>query len=508
MTDVARLLLKAGADPYVLDAQGKTPELVALAMGHAECACLFYQTDIRGFRPQEHNESVTTVHRHEAEAGMLGWELNKDGTSIDEGRFMKYTTPPNAENVDGEGCVFYEETNAQYPDGRSSDDRGDRQGEEKGILDADRELESMHERFSGILTTGRDAIGVHTEGNQVPDSPAEIRYGQHERQESGVPVEEGVRYEGGKFVAFSSEENLTAEGRTHEEDHEAGVNDWGEWEWSDTEGWRARRYVDDPLPKEQVLVKGEESSTLQADVTGEEGEYKQHETNLRAEWDTRHSSTADMFTEGFNGTLQVSQTQQTQQAAKPERKATEGDEEVCDDNKHVERHVHFYPDEEDHKGGGDDPPSGEDVVVPDHGGDHGGYNRVLDQPWEEQPEPALHDSEFIDQNYAVIEEGNEGSSNVSSNNGPQYVQDSSSVQPEAARNDNSFDGDGVKISEGSATLSTEGSNAWSMASRTLPTSNTWISLVDEESGHIYYQNQESGETQWKPPPDDNIMITS
>lgn len=507
MTDVARLLLKAGADPYVLDAQGKTPELVALAMGHTECACLFYQTEIRSFRPQERDQSVTTVHRHEAEAGMLRRELNTYGTDIDEGRFMNYTTLPNTEIVDGEEYAFYEEAKVQYSDGRSSDGRADRQGEEKGILDADREQESMHERSSGMLTTAHDSFGVHTEGYQAPDPPAEIGYGQYERQDSGAPVEEGVRYEEEKLVALSSAEHLATEERTLEEGHETGVNDWGEWEWSDTDGWRARQHDDDPLPKEQVLVKGEESSSLQVNVTGEEGEYKQHETDLRAEWDTKHSSTTGMFRGSFDGTLQASQ---TQQAAKPEGQAIEDEEEVCYDNKHVERHVHFYPSEENHEGGGDDRPSGGDDVVPDREG----YDRTLDQPREEQPEPALNGSEFDDQHNTVIVEGDEGSSNesrgerssLSSNAGPPFVQDSSSVQPVAAHNDNSFDGEGEKISEEGATLSREDSNACSMASRTLPTANTWISLVDGESGYIYYQNQETGETQWEPPPDDDILI--
>lgn len=507
MTDIARLLLDAGADPSVLDSQGKTPELVALAMGHAECACLFYQREIRSFKPQERNESVTTVHRHEAEGGMLRREIDNNGISIDEGRFMDYPTPPNAEAWGGEEYTFYERTEAQFSDHRNSDGRADRQGEEKGILDADRERGSMHEHFSGILATARDSIGLPKEGYQEPDLPAEIGYGQHERQDSEVPTEEGVRYEEEEqLVAWSSAENLAGEGRTLEEGHEAGVDDWGEWEWSDTEGWRARQRDDDPLQKEQVLVKGGESPSLQVDVAGEEGEYKQHETDLRAEWDAKYSFTADVFRDSFDGTLQASQ---TQQVTKPEGQAIEDGKEACDNNKLIERHVHFYPGEENHKGDGYGHASGEDFVVSDREGD----NRALDQPWEEQQEPALG-SEFDVRYYPVIDEGGTGNSNevngkrwsLSSNAGPLVVQHGSSEQPEVAHNDSSFDGEGEKISEGSATVSKEGSNAWSMASRTFPTVNTWISFVDTESGYIYYQNQDSGETQWEPPPNGDILI--
>lgn len=42
LTDIAQLLLEAGADPLSRDTDGRTPELVALDLGHSDCAGLFY----------------------------------------------------------------------------------------------------------------------------------------------------------------------------------------------------------------------------------------------------------------------------------------------------------------------------------------------------------------------------------------------------------------------------------------------------------------------------------
>lgn len=46
LTDVAQLLLDAGANPHAQDTLGRTPELVALDLNQADCAGLFYNMTI------------------------------------------------------------------------------------------------------------------------------------------------------------------------------------------------------------------------------------------------------------------------------------------------------------------------------------------------------------------------------------------------------------------------------------------------------------------------------
>ena len=80
MTDIARLLLEAGADPHARNADGKTPELMALDLGHADCAGLFYNMEIHSFAP--HKNSQATVAASSARDGSSDADDAKESSNL------------------------------------------------------------------------------------------------------------------------------------------------------------------------------------------------------------------------------------------------------------------------------------------------------------------------------------------------------------------------------------------------------------------------------------------
>lgn len=262
LTEIAQLLLEAGANPHIRDKAGRAPELVALDFDQTDCATLFYNLAFvpstgksqaePNYGPSANNsetvsESTSTKRHGNSSAsgssdGERQYELGGRSGSRDDSKGGReeqevgiWVGEHSRLREAGEASSLEQplsnessaEPQSTGPLGRnrekidrdswrasSSSDTGENKKQEgkKGRAEAGRDSDHVDELWVPVIATEREIL--LSRGRDLGEYSAESG---DERQENG------------------------AKRADQDVDGDSGVNDGEEWAWTETKGWRRLR---------------------------------------------------------------------------------------------------------------------------------------------------------------------------------------------------------------------------------------------------------------------------
>lgn len=269
LTGIAQLLLESGANPQARDTHGKTPELVALDLGHEECAGLFCQLEVGLFVLQsDKSESVaaTSVDEDASEAMILGERHGSGDTDVGRGNAPGVEVGQQDDELNlarGEDGLVVDpecsggEEEQQY--GRLEQEDG-----EVWTLDTYREYEE-EQTLDKVFPEAVDEAPLLPSGALQADPQQVLTMssapgGDKAEWSPHQPIDGSDTHWRGSMdqTATLEVERPTAESREHAEaEHiEEGAmvqgGEGGEWVWSSTEGWR--RHSGSSEPSQAIVV--------------------------------------------------------------------------------------------------------------------------------------------------------------------------------------------------------------------------------------------------------------
>ncbi|CAB1120702.1 unnamed protein product [Ectocarpus sp. CCAP 1310/34] len=458
LTDIARLLLEHGADPHARDARGRTPELVALDLDHGDCAGLFYNVDIHSYIPNDgggdNSSKESTPWDGEARGEDNRRNENRHGERDIDGSNSDDDSGIDKAQRAAEGAAVQEEEEEEEEEEKWDRDTAYQEREEteeEGAWATD----NLREGFAEAVGAARRASSL------------------------SMPAQAGV--EGSSYIGEYTERALHTEISKsyeskgwHEGNGRGGVDaeeEGPEWIWSEVEGWirgagsgsgdpAASRAQPPAAPNEDNRGPG---ATEAAAVAGD----LYTEPRQSADWQQSYDYSSYGAT---NGGSDSNDPGYRNSWAEYER----------DRGTELERQEGA-----------------------EEGGDYGGGGSF---------------AATIEANSASpgIEEGQEQGANMP------FYPNADDINNVAAGDDvmGLDDEDGDKGGDGTSE-SLEGSLEGTVATTRISngdanhrpsiefgtiveaakTRNRWIPQVDEVSGSVYYQNEESGLTQWDVPED-------
>ncbi|CAM9256511.1 unnamed protein product [Scytosiphon promiscuus] len=464
LTDIAQLLLDHGSDPHVRDARGRTPELVALDLGHSDCAGLFYNVDIHSYAPDPSNNHRRERSTTDAAGGEGRQERGEDGVGgsdvNDNGRGER------RETAEGEGQRDdRDEGDDAHEDG--VDNHTDRDG---GEGEGARINGKLRESFDMAIEAARRASSVSTKEHEDQTEAAEGRGREGSRYVNDYPEgAEDRQHAEGAWSQVSYE-------REGEGDGNVGTGGF-EREWPKTNEWANDTGnvdgVDDPAAQATPAAAPSGSNGGPLDATDAEHDTSYNQTEQENEGQQRYSPGQGIHpsyddTDGGVGNEKSQAYQENPAYLEPS--SWEG--------YHRSLSVEL-PKEEGRGGRGEYDASNVWEAS-------SGAARALSRVGEEQEfvlASACEDGVGDDNEEA---EPDQGSSAVASHDesafNPEYLEDGAATAGVSKGGGNSMDVVG-----------------WGSAIALAKASSRWISLLDRSSGSVYYQNEQSGSTQWEVP---------
>eukprot|EP00903_Cladosiphon_okamuranus_P016905 g15584.t1 len=498
LTDIAQLLLEHGADPHARDARGRTPELVALDLGHVDCAGLFYNMDIHSYTPKRTNSGESSDN-DDGMSGATGGQGRDGGHGM--GRSEEGDDEVNIDGETGAGGAARASTTSVGQDFREAVAAA-RRASSLSVLQQQFEGE---EEWADPRRSPRRAASSCALGDGVAQGDGEAEEGRREGQQQRQGY--GYGYEGG-FAEKGEDEQQFMEGSAGE----GNANAEGErvdWEWSETEGWVRAGDNGSNVPAGTQAPEDErqhEDTRAAADsfAHGEDGYSGEGYTEPRmsgsySDWQEPYYPTSQGDSHGgsYDGTYQEDQQQQQQFSSGQ----VGGDESydaadgVANDDDNVPQQDQRNTNSSE-RGSWEGPGRRDSAELLQEMGvaatERDGNNRDLFEvalgegwvPADSEKETAAVDE--LGQNVGAA-------ANYDRSNGKERPDNDDREQENAAEaysNGNSEDvsGKDANISSG-----------WGRATAVATTSNRWMSLLDTSSGNVYYQNERSGQTEWDLP---------
>lgn len=448
LTDIAQLLLEHGADPHVRDGHGKTPELVALDLGHADCAGLFYNVDIHSYAP-----------KHSSGA-------DDDSSAEDDGSGRGRGGGPNKNNVHRGGRSSTGSRSGDDDDGDEGEGEGegDDDAREGAVGDVDERAsgsKTLRDGFAEAVAAARRASSLSMEPGEQAEQPQQRSSGSSPTWGGGI-VEAGQTWTnsaGNELVEGDSEawrregqaELLTSEGYGGEENDTGNVDaDEGEadWEWSETEGWVRGRDSGENDPVED--------QARPLEVIGEEN--KDSTETAAAAATTTITTKTDYNNEGYQdetGYYKEARSSYSYSGweGSPLLGAVEGQQQEG------EEIASKHPDAND-----------------DNGGSGGGSGH---EQGRNVGAAANHD---ISSN---------GANDDDDGKGPEYPTAATTLE------NNTVDGSNARNTQQAG---------WASAVAATKATTLWLSKLDTLSGSFYYQNERTGSTQWDLPEGGAVVV--
>lgn len=490
LTAIARLLLEAGADPHARNAHGKTPELVALDLGHSDCAGLFYNMEIRRFSPQGKSQEAATAAASASaseESSITSGERKPHHNG-----FPRHGNPKTGdmsaaqegeegeEPWEGERLNGGEPQRENYPQWQESND--DKTGAELSI-DDDAKI-------------SRDLLGGQTEAER-----------DHRATQLGSISVSRAR---NKWLSLIDRES----GSTYYQNERSGLT---QWETPEDDGGETEVGTEPVAWKESSTVIRAGNKWLSLIDRKSGSTYYQNETSGLTQWEVPEDEGGETETGGKNH-------EEREESSSNYEEPLPGDGEEGDwsaSNAH-------YPAFDN--GGGDPlqaiaechpeaetssskaiwtPSAPEDDVGETRTGSNTLENDHIDEQEEgsgmnyEGPLPSAGaEGDWLSSNVFSSALDNNGGDALQvtdgeSAGGPYYYQDEQPglTQWEALEDRGGESGTGTE-----APFAREGSSSNIIRER----NNTWVSLIDSESGNVYYQNVQSGLVQWEVPEDGTV----
>lgn len=486
LADIARLLLDTGADPHARDTLGRTPELVALGLNQADCADLFYNMAIRsspdpsrvahsgqratetarshqnlgataedkpGERGFYHHSSKRWVGGKERGGGRSPLGSQWEGRDSTELGGWDPTKNVSATGIWGgqEGEILQNGGDSTALRGREIGKKGlgaggeavIRQPEEEFASTADIRRQSLHVDFVEAVAIARRASGAVL--------PAE------QQQMTLITAPFGSR---GKEVGQVSAEHIGVEGS---EQHDVERGDEGGWTWSAAEGWVvAGASVEQEFPS---AVEDVRDSRDGGDV------FRQpHRSASYSGW-----KSSNIVGSGGGDGGNVDDAQQWPQGdhgTSPEDRAMGRG---SDKNQTQPYHHHRLRDD-----GPRSTVDPRDINRESHRGPPGGYDKQGGDGAADYGAQSVH-------------LGKELADDGPNNSGGSYADEKDSTELPAPTARGAVDG--------GTTRDVASSVGWGGVASVLRAKHKWMSLVDRESGSIYYLDKQSGLTQWEAPED-------
>ena len=471
LTDIARLLLEAGADPHTRNAHGKTPELVALDLGHSDCAGLFYNMEIRRFSPQGNSQEAAAAAAASASANDESSDTSGE-RKPPHGGFPRRDNPETGdmsaakegergeEPWEGEGLDGREPHRENYPQWQESN--GDETGAELSIDDD--------------AGTSRDLLGGQTEAER-----------DHKTSWLGSIAVSRAR---SKWLTLIDRES----GSTYYQDERSGLTQWEAPE-DDTGETEIGTEPIDGKESSTVIRAGKKWLSLIDRTSG--STYYQNERSGLTQWEVPED-------EGGETETADNDDEERERNSSNYEEPLPGDGEEGDWSASKAHYLAFG------NGGGD----ALQAIAEYHPDAETSPPTAGWMPSKKEEEEEEESIDGPQQQERGAFEGEDGSR--LDDGGRSQQETYSYYQRQGEEDDDDETAAGLQAADGDIETSREpllgeeedGAGrkhiAWAAdTSRTvLRARSKWLSLIDRDSGSTYYQNEQSGLTQWEAPQDD------
>lgn len=454
------------------DARGRTAELVALDLGHVDCAGLFYNLDIHSYTPKPIDSGAGGGR----ERGHDDSGSEQDGDDDD--------------NADGDADDYVYQRDGETGEGaRTSTSL--RQGFDEAVAAARRASSlSIQQAEEGQADQRRPRASASSfasgEGVAQEDEAEEgQREGEQMQGYIGGYAEQGGENAQQYTEGYDGEGNANAEG------------DGADWEWSETEGWvrgRGGGSVEPAgtqagsaaLDEEQQDTTAAENLSDDEGYPGEEGYRGPRESESYSDWQQPYYPTAQggIHGGGYDGEDQQQQFH-SGQGGDGSYGTADG---ASNDNSP----------QQDQR---DADPLGRASW---EGSGRGDPAELLQETAEEEDDNQELLEAALGEGWALAASGKANPDEQGRNDGATASHDSTngnggddnddSREPESATAA-TFHGN-LEDGSGRDDYSSPG---WGVAVAVAKASNTWLSVLDGSSGAVYYQNERSGQTEWDVP---------
>lgn len=462
------------------DARGRTAELVALDLGHVDCAGLFYNMDIHSYIPKRAENGDSSDDDDASEAG--------------EGRERGH----EESGSEGDGS-----------DANGDADAGDysyqRDGETRG--GARTSTTTLRQSFDEAVASARRASSLSVQQQQPQEGQADQRRprasaspfasasgeGVAQEDEAGEGQREG--YNGG-YAEWGDNPQQYTQGYDSAGNANAEEGEAADWEWSETEGWIRGRDSGSVAPAETQALDEEQQNGTAAEISHDEGYHDEgyqdegykgpRESDSYSGWQKPYYPTAqgDSYGGSYDGTDQEDQQQQLHSGQGGDESYDTADG-VSNENIRQQdpRSADYFERASWQEPGRGDPAELlQETGVAAGAGDENrdlfeaalGGGCTLDGTEVEKVDEQVRDVGASPNHDRTS--GNDGHEN----NGR---------EPESATAA-TFHGN---LNDGS------GRHGWGTTVAVAQAGNRWMSLLDRTSGTVYYQNEQSGQTEWDVP---------
>ena len=528
------------------DARGRTPELVALDLGHVDCAGLFYNMDIHSYTPKQ-TDSGGSSDDDEPRAGQ------------GEGRRERGHDVSRSEDDDDGGAHDADPDAREYLHSQRNGEAGATAGATAG---ARASTTSLRQGFDQAVAAARRASSLSMQQQQQQPEEEEqgqegprrhrgsassssfplgerVTRGDKAAQEEGEREGEGQRegYTGGSSSAEPGEnaERYTEGYDDGEEGHANNAEgERADWEWSETEGWiRAGEGggTGAPAGDEAPLDEEHENRRQAADNfgDGEEGYYPGHqgygeprESGSYSDWQQQPyystSQQGDSHGGSYDGTDQGDDQQQQQQQYSYSGRGEDGSYDTAhgagndiSDNinprQEDQRNVDFF-EQAGWEGPGDGRGGDSAELLQETGAAAAAAAAAGgDDDIRGLFEAALGEGRGAPGTDPDKEKPGEWGQNVAGGGSANHL--GADGNKSSSDDDDDDDNDGREQERSTAAAShgnsarsgrdTSSSSGWGSAFAAVKASNRWMSLLDTSSGNVYYQNERSGQTEWELP---------
>lgn len=475
------------------DARGRTAELVALDLGHVDCAGLFYNMDIHSYTPNrtdrggssDDDEPGAGDRRNRGRGENRGEEEEHDDDG--DGDADGDGDPGNFSlERDGETGIA-RRTSASLRQGFDEAVAAARRASSLSVQQAESELRADPRRQRASASSFASGEGAAPED----ESEEGQREGQHAEGYSGGYAERGEHAEQ-HAESYDDEGNADAEGER------------ADWEWSETEGWVRGGGGGGAEPAGTQVLDGEQQDTTAASKhfgkdEGYEGYKGPRESESYSDWQQPYYPTAqgDSHGESYDGTVQEEQQQQVYSGhggngSYGAARGVGNDNNGQQDHRNAgsfERASWQGPASWEGSGRGDHAELLQETGVAAGGHDHRDlFEAALGEGWAPANDPGWEKADDAGRSAGAAANHDSATGSDSDD----HDSDDREQESAAATTDRGN-------SEGGSGRDAYSSSGWGSAAAVAKASNRWMSLVDRSSGNVYYQNEHSGQTEWDVP---------
>lgn len=484
------------------DARGRTPELVALDLGHVDCAGLFYNMDIHSYTPK-----LPDANESGAGEGHGRYRGHGEGRSDEDDDDA--TVDVNASAYGGSGASSYQrDGEAGAGGGAQANTTSLRQGFHEAVAVARRasslSMQQQPEEEEGQADPRRPprgSVSSFASGDGAAQGDGEAEEGRRAGQQR-----QGYGYNG-DFVEQRENAQQYTEGYDGEGNDDA-EGERADWEWSETEGWVRARDGGSDAPAETQAPEDEQQQDTRtaADKFGDgeegySGEGYGDPRQSESDWQQPYCLTVQGDSHGgsYDGTDQGDHQQQQQFSS-----GQVGGDGSYDTPDGVNNDDNTVPQQgqqttnSSERAGWEEPGRGDSVeLLQETGvaaaGEDGNSRDLFEAALGEGWAPSGSDKETaaddeLGQNTASAANHNSTNKNDRDDNDGREQEIAAA---EASSNGNSEDGSGERDVYSSA--------GWGSAVAVDEASNRWVSRLDRSSSNVYYQNERSGRTEWDLP---------